>query len=1063
MTITNRPPFIYRGGGMMMHPPFQQQDSLMYGFFVKGDIKKIQIMCDKQLNAVAQGKYIFRPLTNYVMVTFTAIGKDYSTSPEDINKGWGKEIDTSIWVPVGQYIKKNGEEILDRIHWITPYIWVDQPMTVLNGREIFGYPKYMGDFKMPSSPKDADFFSIDVNAFQTYSKDEEAAYHRLFDIKRESQENNLAAELESDFKDTIDFSKGLFKELRELDDVIHPDAHLIEQILTGIVSPRLPQLFLKQFPDGSGDNAVYQALTTSPAIINGFHGAGLLPGDYKFTLQEYASEPIAEDLGLEIGTQSAPLAFWINFDFSIEPPEELVNNSMRKKEKIAVLGGGVSAMTAAFAITSQPDWQSRYELTVYQMGWRLGGKGASGRNKKDHERIEEHGLHIWFGFYENAFKVMREAYGELERPDSAPLATWLDAFKPHSFVVVEEYIKNQWKTWPIEFPVKAGLPGDGREMLSIGQIAQTIYAWIKMAVEELLEKITGLDLNNDQKPRRSGFGVFLQKFLDRFDNPLENLMNDGLKLVSGLAKLADIPGHLFDKDEQEFYTESLSHIKDWIEDILDDILDDVLDKNDEIRRLYILLDLGITTLRGMHDDKIFERGFDSINDMDFRDWLRKHGANEEFTVQSAPVRAVYDLVFAYIDGDIENANFEAGTCLRGALRMVFCYEGGIMWKMQAGMGDVVFTPIYQVLKNRGVTFKYFNKVEELIPDTGDPTLISEIKITQQAQLNSGPDQYHPLVNVKGLACWPSEPLYDQIVEGESELLQSNNINLESNWNQWPKIYQSAYGKPLPQISLKAGKDFDKIIFGLSLGSVPVVCPQLLPLSPKLQACVDNVKTVATQAFQVWQIPSLKETGWQPIPESGEEPVLTSFTEPLDTWASMDQLLCREVWPDTEVQPQNCSYFCGAQPLNIKDIPPFSDHAFPEQCKAVVKNNAIDLLDKHARFLWPNSVSTTDGFKWEWLIAPDSAKGVARFDAQYWRSNIDPSERYVQSVVNSSQYRLKTDETGFCNLFITGDWIKNGMNAGCVEGAVQAGLTTSRAICGYPKVIKGENEFMDDNH
>ncbi|MBV1921001.1 MAG: hypothetical protein KUG73_09985, partial [Pseudomonadales bacterium] len=131
---------------------------------------------------------------------------------------------------------------------------------------------------------------------------------------------------------------------------------------------------------------------------------------------------------------------------------------------------------------------------------------ASGRNAKDHERIEEHGLHIWFGFYENAFKVMRDAYGELDRPKDAPLATWLDAFKPHSFVVVEEHIKDQWKTWPIEFPMKAGLPGNGREMLSIGQIAQTLYAWLKQAVEEFIEKITGLNINNDPKPRRMVLG-----------------------------------------------------------------------------------------------------------------------------------------------------------------------------------------------------------------------------------------------------------------------------------------------------------------------------------------------------------------------------------------------------------------------------------------------------------------------------------------------------------------------------------------------------------------------------
>ena len=76
-------------------------------------------------------------------------------------------------------------------------------------------------------------------------------------------------------------------------------------------------------------------------------------------------------------------------------------------KKIAILGGGVGAMTAAYELTEVPGWQDRYEITVYQMGWRLGGKGASGRNQSVYDRIEEHGLHLWFGYYENAFGLMQ--------------------------------------------------------------------------------------------------------------------------------------------------------------------------------------------------------------------------------------------------------------------------------------------------------------------------------------------------------------------------------------------------------------------------------------------------------------------------------------------------------------------------------------------------------------------------------------------------------------------------------------------------------------------------------
>src|SRR5687768_17134977 len=51
-----------------------------------------------------------------------------------------------------------------------------------------------------------------------------------------------------------------------------------------------------------------------------------------------------------------------------------------RKPKIAIIGGGPAALSAAFHLTAEENWQDRYEVTVYQLGWRLGGKGATGRN-----------------------------------------------------------------------------------------------------------------------------------------------------------------------------------------------------------------------------------------------------------------------------------------------------------------------------------------------------------------------------------------------------------------------------------------------------------------------------------------------------------------------------------------------------------------------------------------------------------------------------------------------------------------------------------------------------------
>ena len=86
--------------------------------------------------------------------------------------------------------------------------------------------------------------------------------------------------------------------------------------------------------------------------------------------------------------------------------------STPKPVKVAIIGGGCAGMTSAFELT-RPEHAGRYEVTVYQPGWRLGGKGASSRGAAD--RIEEHGLHLWMGYYDNAFRLMRECYEELAR------------------------------------------------------------------------------------------------------------------------------------------------------------------------------------------------------------------------------------------------------------------------------------------------------------------------------------------------------------------------------------------------------------------------------------------------------------------------------------------------------------------------------------------------------------------------------------------------------------------------------------------------------------------------
>ena len=74
-----------------------------------------------------------------------------------------------------------------------------------------------------------------------------------------------------------------------------------------------------------------------------------------------------------------------------------------------------------------------------------------------------------------------------------------------------------------------------------------------------------------------------------------------------------------------------------------------------------------------------------------------------------------------------------------------------------------------------------------------------------------------------------------------------------------------------------------------------------------------------------------------------------------------------------------------------------------------------------------------------------AEGVQRFDSQFWRANIDPTERYVTTPPGSVRYRLEAWGSGFTNLTLAGDWIYTGLNVGSFEGATMSGkLRRSRS-------------------
>ena len=686
------------------------------------------------------------------------------------------------------------------------------------------------------------------------------------------------------------------------------------------------------------------------------------------------------------------------------------------RPKIAVLGSGVGAMTAAYELAVQDN----YDITVYQIGWRLGGQGASGRNLDDGARIEEHGLHVWFGFYHNAFSLMRRCYADLNRPPDAPLATPQKAWIGQDSFMFRETYDGQTHPWRINFPSDPlSFPGsdDAPDLPTMDKVVTNL---LENASAYFVTQLSGYI------PLVSLAHPFLRGFANLFSG-----FEEGGKAVTaeiGRSVFQHVMERFAARDDHAVIVAILKDLRRWAGDLSRPFLD-----HDDPRRAWSLVDLLLTIVIGVLEDGILENGFDVISDKDFREWLNDKGADP--LVSNGPlIQSLYDIFFAYEGGDVSRPSVEAGPALRGSLRTMLTYQGHVLYKMNAGMGDTVFAPLYLALKQRGVTFKFFHRVEKLVYDAAANS-ISAIRIARQVDLSV--PEYAPLVDVKGLPCWPSKPLTDQIVNGQA----LKGVDLESMWSGWTDAGQT---------TLQLGQDFDQVILGITVAGLPFICDEkLLALEP-WKKMLANVQTVRTQAVQLW---FNRPSGDLGFPVTGG--IIADCDEPDACWADFMQVLPRE---DDPPETTGLFYGCGVLSDDGPLFPPPTDVQFPGQQLDRVRDTTLQFLQNAGVEIWPLA-AVGRALDWTVLAAPPHVLGAQRLNSQYLRANIDPSERYVLTVVGSSQYRLQPGGSGVSNLFLVGSWVDNGFNLSCVEAAAMSGMQASRAIPGTPATVYGEHGFV----
>jgi uncharacterized protein with NAD-binding domain and iron-sulfur cluster len=712
------------------------------------------------------------------------------------------------------------------------------------------------------------------------------------------------------------------------------------------------------------------------------------------------------------------------------------------KVKIAILGGGMGAMSAALALTEIDPKGETYEITVHQLGWRLGGKTASGRNPAYGQRIEEHGLHIWSGAYDNAFTLMRLAFKALNRPPSDPLATIGDAFKRQNQFFLTSDENDTWSPWsfwfdpdadPNLFPGADSLWGNDPVMPSIDTLIRRMLAWIARLIGQHQGLVPSAGPQAAAVPGISDLPPHVRSLIAALSSGAPAV--GATELLCAARRAAE----LLENGDPLVPELNWADVADMLRCTLYLVFAAyAASQGKPERKIFEQGVVGILIAIGAIDNDCINQGFHTLDAFDFREFLLQSSPAllkdeiQKFLSGTVLLRALYDYCFAYEVGERTKPGLSACTAVQSLLRLGLTYKGAFFFKATAGFGDTIFTPIYQLLKSRGVTFRFFHNVTALLP-SADGSMIETIVIEQQAGLAPGVPEYDPFgPPVAGIHSWPNTPLWNQILNGEK--LRAAGVNFEDYYSPQPPAVAT--------LRLQQGLDFHQVILGIPVGALGTICKALVDQRQSWADMVSNLGTVRTEALQFWVDCAVQNLGGPFVaPQTPPEalgPIATGYVPPFDTYSDMSQLLPAENWPSP--QPLSVAYFCGVM----------ADSAAPNDARLATERARQDGLvwtTSQLQALWSNAGKGAN-FQWDLLHVVRPATGQDRFDQQFWRANISPSERYVLSLPKTLQYRLEPGGSGYANLFLAGDWTKvPEVNVGAVEVAAMSGLAAASALSG----------------
>ena len=637
-----------------------------------------------------------------------------------------------------------------------------------------------------------------------------------------------------------------------------------------------------------------------------------------------------------------------------------------------------------------------------------GSAGRAASSRGVHGRIEEHGLHVWLGYYDNAFRLMREVYDELDRPTTdpeCPIADLARRVRPAGRVgrrgprggrlaaLGRDLRPNDQRAGA---PTRPGAPLSVAAFVRSGRCGCCSTSRVVAAADERRVP-AGVVLSASPEPppareRRSPAGrrsaCCARREIAAMVAAVEAIRLLEAALPRGgplAATVARVPrGHARGLGARSARRRRRPPAC-------------------RARRPRGHLLPGRHPRRAARDPRLRAPSTTRTS----ATGSRRHGARPE-TLESPLVRGMYDLVFAYEDGDPRSA-----AVLRRA--------GPV-----PGRQDVLRLPGIDLLADAGRAWATSCSPPSTRrcgragcgsrSSTGSTDCASSAtaaRSTPSPRARRGwprRDDYDPLMRVERAALLPSAPLAEQLADHARPGPRVRTGLIAAPRSAGPARRRGLRRRRARHVARHG----------------PIVLPELIERSPRWRAMVDHVATVATQSLQLWLRRRESELGLAASGRDGQRlrarrsTPTPSMTPPARArgWAA------RTAPGDARLLLRRAA---GAAPT--------ADPQAAERRRARQRGRASSTpLRRH---FWP-ARRARRGFRWDLLCGEGDGGGERTAGQPVLDAPTSTRPTATCSRCRAARPRLRADESGYDNLVLAGDWTNCGLNAGCIEAAVMAG-------------------------